>query len=86
MKLFVWGTVLIACAAFWTGLTILLLAVFLPDIQGPDRPAPPRPTPAPTSSSVPASPAVDKVALIIQQNVNCWHPIPGYVCTGREYR
>lgn len=42
--------------------------------------------PRPTSSTAPVHPAVDKTGLIIQQNVNCWYPIPGYICTGRQYQ
>jgi len=57
---------------------------FTPDIRVQPGPAVHRPVPVPTG--VPRPPAhVDRTQLIIQQNVDCWWPVPGYVCTGREY-
>lgn len=77
--------VLLASASTLAVALVLLAAALTPRIQAPDRPRA-HPVPRPTSSTAPAHPAVDKDSLIIQQNVNCWYPVPGYICTGREYQ
>ena len=72
------GTMALAAAGILLGLLVT------PDVEPRGLPAVRHPQP--TATSVPAAPVrVDKVKLIIQQNVNCWWPVPGYVCTGREY-
>jgi len=57
---------------------------FTPEIRVQPGPGVERPVPVPTGSPRPAA-HVDRTQLIIQQNVDCWWPVPGYVCTGREY-
>lgn len=57
---------------------------FTPNIN-PTPPHRTHPTSGPTTA--PKTPVpVRKPDLIIQQNVNCWYPVPGFVCgTERTY-
>jgi hypothetical protein len=67
-------------------LAVTLLGVIMaPQIDARTAVVVRHPVPAPTSVGAPVHPPVKKVDQIIQQNVDCWWPVPGYVCTGREY-
>jgi hypothetical protein len=72
------GMVLIGVAAMLLGVVLFLLLT--PEIEPRGLTPVRHPQPTATSSEAPVHPPVNKVELIIQQNVDCWYPVPGATC------